>query len=244
MGLIDFLNSRQDAGGAFEQELERFRTACTTINTALSAAVSSTGDTARQSSYDLTEKLGKSADSICNRMSEVQKKMDVLMTRSLDIAKTHQARQLKKFETTVLSSEQREVAAAELDEEKEVINAAGRWTYYKMPFTAMHLYPALLGVKKSLASRAVCHETALVVGAAVLEAETAVRDVILKMQSSMEEKLDDAYAMIVTTLDESKATAKIESEKMFGELRTQMSKVGQLGGAEPLDDNWWSSFKR
>ena len=155
VGLIDFLNSRADAGGAFTAELERFREACTQINLSLGSAVTTTGDLSRHASYDLTDKIGQSTEAISERMvrsattkrwrstvlfddsfvlvfvtiivsqSDISRKMDVLMNRSLDVAKGHQERQLKRFEESALSSEQREEAAVELESDREIINRAG-----------------------------------------------------------------------------------------------------------------------
>eukprot|EP01052_Picozoa_sp_SAG31_P013127 SAG31_NODE_784_length_12112_cov_10.538666_3_plen_114_part_00 len=104
----------------------------------------------------------------------------------------------------VLSSEEREAAAEELESDKAIINSAGD---------------------------------------AVMVAERQVRDIVLKMQTTLEQKLTEANEKIASALDTARSTTKLESETMFGILRNEMSQVGQLGGGEPLDTNWWSSFK-
>ena len=56
-----------------------------------------------------------------------------------------------------------------------------------------------------------------------------------RMQSELEDKLKEAYVLIETALDQSRAKAKVSSEAMFGTLRKAMSHVGELGGKDPID---------
>lgn len=202
--MIDLLNARQNLDGAFQGELDHFRTACTQINGTLTAAIASTGATTTECAADLSTKVGAATLYICENLHDVQKKMDVLMNRSLDASKAHSERQLKKFEASVLSSEEREAAAAELDGDKDIINEAGK---------------------------------------AVMEAESDIREIVLRMQTALEAKLQEANEIIVTAMNTAKSSTKLDAETMFGVLRTEMGQVGQLGGGEVLDVNWWSSFK-
>eukprot|EP01052_Picozoa_sp_SAG31_P013128 SAG31_NODE_784_length_12112_cov_10.538666_4_plen_113_part_00 len=98
---IDFLNARRGADSAFQSELDRFRTACTAITDTLSDAVGRTGNTTTNCAMSIETDVVAATDDICSRLHDVQKKMDVLMTRSLEASKAHSERMLKKFEESV-----------------------------------------------------------------------------------------------------------------------------------------------